>query len=449
MGADLNSNIDVTVNLSAPAVTTAGFGIPLWAGSVEAGFTERIRKYESNDDAAADDDLSTAAKAGVAAAFSQSPAPSQVAVGKVEADQAKVMTYTFSGTPEVGDKLKITCNDIETEHTADSTTLNDEVGDLRSDLVTALAGEDVTVGGADAVITITADNAGEDFTSSALITLTDDGDLAVAEVETTANRNLTTELDLILQADKTWYGFTIASRAKAELLEAAAWGAANKRLFSGQTSDADVKTSATDDVMSTAKSLSRRHAFITYNATDTEYSDMSWLAKTLCADPDNVTTFWANKILTGVTKSNLTPAERDYILGKNGNVYMDFYGNGATWQGRACDGTPLDVVVTADWLQARLAEAEAQHMSDISNLNLKDPYTDPGITTHEAILMEVLKLGERVGHFTPGSTSVTAPKASAVTTAKKNARELDLTFIAETAGAIEKVTIVGSVVTDL
>lgn len=100
-------------------------------------------------------------------------------------DDTQVVTYTFSGTPAVGNVMDITINGELGTHTADSTVLNDEVGDLRTALDTALAAEAVTVGGATNVITVTADVAGDEFTYEALVTQTGGGSLAVAEVLTT------------------------------------------------------------------------------------------------------------------------------------------------------------------------------------------------------------------------------------------------------------------------
>ena len=81
--------------------------------------------------------------------------------------------------------MSITVNDIVTDYTAVSAVLNDEVGALRSALVTALAAEAVTVSGATNVIIVTADVTGVEFTYDSLITLTGGGTMEVAEVLTT------------------------------------------------------------------------------------------------------------------------------------------------------------------------------------------------------------------------------------------------------------------------
>ena len=444
--ANLNNNITVTVVTDAPPVTRAGFGVPLWAGAVS--FAERLRKYGSSSEAAADTELSTAAKAAVAAAFSQEPAPSQVAVGRVGSDEAQVVTVTVAGTPADGDDFTITINGVEgTTQAVVDDTASDIAADLRSALTTALAAENVTVAGIGAEVTITADTAGEGFdyeaeTNAAAATLT--------AVETNANVSVATELDAILAEDNSFYGLAIESRNQTQIERAAAWAEANKRLFIGQSSDAGVKSASSDiDVASSLKSKSYRHASVLYHSTDSEKADFAWLSKTLAADPDNQTTIWAYKILAGITKGSLTSTERDAVLAKNANLYGDFYGNGATFGGRAADGTPLDVVVTLDWTQSRISEDLAQLQSNLANRNTKIPFTDIGITQVEDTVRAVLLRGEAVGHFTADSTSVTSPKASEVSTADKNDRKLTMSFLAEAAGAIEKFTVNGAVVTSL
>lgn len=105
-----------------------------------------------------------------------------IVLGTITIKRVQVLTLLYSGTPEVGDDMNVTVNGVDTTHTADGTTLNDEVGDLRSALTTDLAAEPVTVGGTAATITITADD-GETFTYAADIVLTATGDLAVADTD--------------------------------------------------------------------------------------------------------------------------------------------------------------------------------------------------------------------------------------------------------------------------
>jgi hypothetical protein len=452
-GATLDYNVDVSVSTSAAPVSAAGFGVPIYAAdaaNLGVGFTERVRFYNETSEAAADSDLSAVELAAVTAAFSQSPRVSTVGVARIEADVAQVYTYTFTGSPEVGDVISITIDGELGTHVVDSTVLNDEVSDLRTALGTALTALDVTVGGADAVITVTADVAGDEFTQSSSIVLNDAGNLAVGAVETAANVSISTELAEVRSESDAWYGLGIFSRVALQIQRAAAWvqGEAGDVLFIGQSADADVLTTADTDIGNTLNQLSYSHTAIIYHATSSQFADMAWLGMKLEADPDQVTTTWKYATLAGVTLGSLTPTERTNALANHCSVYLSFFGNGGTGDGKLVNDIPIDVKITADWTKARIRERVAQKFTDTSNANSKVPYTDPGIGIFVAILESVLKDGENIGHFAIGSTSVTFPLSKDVSTATKASRELTLSFIAVTAGAIESVTITGNVSVD-
>jgi len=97
----------------------------------------------------------------------------------------QLLTLTFSGTPEVGDKMKATINGVDIELVCTSTTLNDEVDDFETAAIAALAAEDITVAGTAPDTTFTGDNYGEEFTYEDVeIELVGTGDLAVSAVLT-------------------------------------------------------------------------------------------------------------------------------------------------------------------------------------------------------------------------------------------------------------------------
>jgi len=94
MPATHNADIQVNVYGETQAIDAQGFGRIVHAtDDVEAGFTDKYRIYESNNDAQSDADLSANAKAAAAAFFSQEQRPPDLAIAKV--------TYE-----SVGDELK-------------------------------------------------------------------------------------------------------------------------------------------------------------------------------------------------------------------------------------------------------------------------------------------------------------------------------------------------------
>jgi len=459
--ANLNSDITVVVSTEAAAVSAANFGIPMYAAdgaSLGAGFTERIRFYNSAAEAAADSDLSAAAKAAVTAAFSVTPHVSTVAVGRVATASfvAQVVTLTFSGTPEVGDHMIVTVNGIEVDYTVASAVLNTEVDALRAAMVTSLGGEDVTVAGVAPAITITADNAGESFTYDSEIQLVGTGSLDVAEVLTTPNVGVSTDLAAILAASTNWYGFSIWSRDKGDILEAALWCEANYRLFLAQSSDSAVTAYTAGNVLARLKAFSYERTALIWHALDAEYADLAWLSSKLAVDPDSDTTFWRYQTLSGITLDDLTATQISNIRTNNGNVYEEFYGRPVTSKGRTVDGQPIDVLITVDWTRSRMEERIAQALVDASNRGSKIPYTDAGIGTITGIVLGVLEDGVDIGHFTTIDDAAgdrtpwaRSPRASQVPAVDKQNRYIRVTFLAQRGDAIEEGSVSGSVLADV
>lgn len=447
--ADLNANVQVTVTTDAPPVSQAGFGVPLFAAdavSLGGGFVERVRYYSTNDEAQADADLSEAAKNALQSMFSQNPHVDSAAVGRVEADEAQVDTVTFTGTTAVAAEVfTITINGTDYTFPAVG-------GETPAALATALAplvDADPDVSAVDSgggVVTITADVAGDSFTTAVS---TDSVGIAMAQATTNENVNIGSELDAIVAESADWYGLCIESRDATHIERAAAWTESAGRFFVAQSSDSDILTAATTDIVSTLAGLSYTRTLVCYHATDTQYEDAALLGLKLAANPDEITTFWKYATLAGISVDDLTATQRDNVIAKGGNVYLTFFGQAAIANGYMVNGNPADLLITLDWVTARIREAIAQRFLSASNANDKIPYTDAGIQIFSAIVRKVLAVGEAIGHFTPDTSEVTAPLASAVTSADKANRILRLSFVTEAAGAIESVRVNGSVVVDL
>lgn len=110
-----------------------------------------------------------------------------IVLGTITIKRVDQATLTYSGTPDIdpGDVATIDYNGVEVvNYTILSATLNDEVAAIRALLDTALAAEPVTVGGSNAVITITADDDATLDAVAADVTVGDGGDMAVAVTAT-------------------------------------------------------------------------------------------------------------------------------------------------------------------------------------------------------------------------------------------------------------------------
>lgn len=455
---NLNNNIIVQVSSSAPPVSTANFGTPLWAAdgaNLAAGFTERIRFYNDASEAAADTDLSATEIAAVGAAFAQNPHVSSVAVGRVDTASfvAQQDDVTYAGTTAVAaDVFNVLIDGRLYSFTAAGS-------ETPSAIVTALqplvdADPRVTAVANGAVLEITAAVAGAGFTTSA--NETGSGNVTSSVATTTPNAGPSADLDAILAESTDWYGLAAYTRDPLLIEDFAGWTEANKRLYIAQTDDANVKSSAADNVLEILGDRSLARTALAWHSANGEYLDMAWLGLKLAADPDSTTTFWRYATLAGITVDDLTATEIAGIRGQNGNVYETFFGSAATDPGVTVDGQSIDLLITRDWTEARMRERIAQRLLDVSNRNSKVPYDDSGIQQIVAIVQGVLEDGVDVGHFQESEDDnenrtprATAPRAAAVPTADKTARLLRVEFIAVAAGAIELVTVTGAVVVDL
>jgi hypothetical protein len=117
-------------------------------------------------------------------------------------------------------------------------------------------------------------------------------------------------------------------------------------------------------------------------------------------------------------------------------------------------GLYLDERLSIDWVQDRTETALANLLLTISNRNQKIPYTDAGFQQIRSEVEKVLQIGLAAGHFVEVrddntnalvSPLVTVPRRRDVTPAQEAAREVPVSFVANLAGAVHRVTVTGFV----
>lgn len=255
------------------------------------------------------------------------------------------------------------------------------------------------------------------------------------------------ELTAIEEGDADWYGLCVVGAkgtGKADQALVSPWVEARRKQYWAQTSDTDVKDGTAGNFAATAQTASYDRTLVMYHDTDTEPAAIAWLGKFLATDPDSGTTIAAWKILAGIpAQTQLSADEITQILTYNANLYSQVKGLGSTQEGKMASGQYADVILTRDWMEARIEEAVAQVLSDYSNRGEKIPYSDAGIATLENTLRTVLKQGARAGHILAETIQINAPLLSEVSAADKTARILRLSFSATLAGAIQSVSWTG------
>src|SRR5690606_22892175 len=154
----------------------------------------------------------------------------------------------------------------------------------------------------------------------------------------------------------------------------------------------------------------------------------AWAAQRLAVNPDVQTTTWKFAQLVGITASSITSTQKAAVLARNANIYLPFFSTSATGDGTAADGTHLDLVLSADWVKARVEEALAQLFINASARGSKIPYPNAGLNTLSAETLKVLDLGVRAGHFVSRTPFVLMPTLASTSGADRANRHVNFTF---------------------
>ena len=448
----IDSIIDIDISLSAPAVSRAGFGTPLiGCHNLPVGFTERIRFYASASDAASDADLTADAKARLTTGFGQSPAPNQIAVGRLDNDQAQIVEFTIT-LAAPGD-WTITINGITETYTSLVTDTVTLVAAALAGLINAnpTLSAIVTATPALGVCSVEADVAGTAFTYSSTAPVGG----TMTEVETQANLSVATSLDEIMAENAAgWYGLCLDTRLTflanndLEIERTAAWTEANRKLFFAQSASADIITSVSTDVASDLKAATYQRTALIYYSDNAENTDIAWLATFLANDFDQTAPTAAYQTLEGIPTQNLGTTAQNNLNGKYANYYTTLKGVGATANGLVAANYDIELIVTADWVEARASESVAQLFLDTANSGTRIYYNELGFQQVAGLVFAVLKNGETIGHFNQETSQVVTPKLSAVSASDRSAGILRMEFGTQYSGKVRQVIIRGTVSAD-
>lgn len=432
----IESIVNVQISLQTQGVTRAGFGIPLILGP-NAGFSG-IRTYSSLTGVAADFATSTDEYKMARAIFSQAPRPTQVKIRDISTPVVQVNTITPDVTVQEVFAYEVTINGELFSFTSDATPTAAEVVTGLIALINA-SSQPVTASGTTTLI-LTSDSAGLGFTVAVGARL--------ANVPTTPNVGISTDILAAVQEDANWYALLTTNHDDVTIKDAAATIEALRKIYLVRDDSSDIKTAVTTDILSFLKNKTYLRTGILWSGTPNDMGDAAWEGRVLPLDPGSET--WAFKTLAGVTVDSLTDSEQNFLDGKNGNYYIQVAGINITKNGKMAGGEYIDVVRFRDWLQARIEE---DVFAILANSD-KVPYTDGGIAIIESALRKVLREGQQVGGIIPDFVNdsnvlvpgftVTVPSAADISDSDKASRTLrDVEFTAQLAGAIHAVEIFG------
>ena len=438
----LQDIVNVSISLQTTSVSRAGFGTPIFIGA-HRWFTERVRAYTSIEAAAEDLPDGSEELAAVTSAFSQDVAPSVVKVGRRDVD---LLTYTPDAVTAVGQVYAITVvgtDSVAVNASFTTTTGSETATDIVTALTAALSGVvGVTVGGT-TTLTLAEATPGTPFAVTSFDRLTQ----AVTVTETAGE-----VLTAIEEIDNDFYFIAAHDHTEAFVLAMAVAVEARTKIYFVSTDEAGALTAPSEPATDILGKLAENNYFRTsgwfHQDADSTFPEMAFISVVAPFNPG--TKVWANNRVAGVAASQdatgkkLTFTQRNNLNERNANWVEDVGGIDITRIGKVAANEWIDAIRNRDFLEARLTEG-------LQNLLINQPvipYTDSGISTVRNTVTSVLNRSVSTA-TTPSILQennpyiTNFPRAADVPFAEKQLRELNASFTAFLAGAIQITNITG------
>lgn len=236
-----------------------------------------------------------------------------------------------------------------------------------------------------------------------------------------------------------FYGLLIDGFSEAEINLAAAFAESNRKIHLALSPDDAIVTDTSSPTDVATDQLARNRTGVAFTRNMTGEQHASLLGLMLGKTPGSAT--WRHKRLAGVTADVLTATEESVRDGKNAMSYTSKRSIGLTDSGRAGSGRPFDITHGVDQLQS---DIETSVLLVFAN-NDKVPFNQTGLAQIKASVEGPLAAAQAAGLLEPG-WFVQMPELADISDADKAGRTLpDVTFSAVFTGAIESVTIAGTI----
>ena len=280
--------------------------------------------------------------------------------------------------------------------------------------------------------------------------------------DVTTDPGITADLAAILAANPlSFYGVSLDSNSKAEILAAMAWveatGQGGKTGWFNNSDWQDAQTLATaTDVFTTAQLSGYNKSFLVYSGQEVlAYSGVSAMGYALAQNAGSYTL--ADKQLPGVLADTDTTLPLTNALalntmstanpgtgGKNGNYYAFGQGLSTLWPGTTPGGRFMDYTIWLDWISVQIQASVYAAKAGPPKL----PYDDNGIGVIGDAIRNPLKLAATPAYnaVDPTTIVVNVPAASAVAATTRANRDLpSCSFSCRYLGAIQTVEVTGVV----
>lgn len=321
-------------------------------------------------------------------------------------------TYTLTVSTSTGQKtyVHVASSQTPTVVAAAMKVLYDlDPSDLTTTTATVLAG----------VLTLTAATSGVPYSATIASPNSD-----ATSVVFISNRDAGDDVQRAFDLNKNWYMLLPGSHIKNELLAMSETieGLPQGRAMMLQTSDADVRTSATDDLLSTLTTLQRERTNSVEHPTDAEGVHTGWAGYYLTFPVGKITP--KGRTVTGIVgQTFISAAEAKFIADKNGSYLELFPARGDSimlGSGFSATGRPIEVIRILDKVtdDINVAVFDAVVTPDIVF------YSDEGIKVGTAAIENEFNNAVDAGYGAPGSLVLIPPKIEDATAIQQQEGEL-------------------------
>ncbi len=429
----LDTIVNVTVTRKTQVPSAKGFSTPLLLG-YHTRWVQRVKAYSSPDEMITDGfALTDKLYKDAVALCSQTGRPSTFKIGRRQTGTTQVIDITPVDLTQ-GKTNSIKWND-------QTFTYVNAASETAAGVVAGLFAASSGITGATRVnnttkLTITSSTAGK--VNSVEVSTT----MELKDVST--DPGIAADLTACYAEDSDWYALTIDSTSEAEVNAASTWANAKTVLFLHSSSDTDVtKSIVTTDIASDLVAASATRSPGIWRRKLGGSTPAAWIGRCITKNPGTVN--WAFKDLTGEAVDVLSTTEETTIESKRFSHYQKTGGVNVTYDAKTPkSGEYIDLIVSTDWLKARVQESAFGALA----VNDVVPYTDQGIEVIRLAVYNVLLQASSTNFpiLDRNSISVTAPTLAETTDADRAARTLpNVKFQGRFQGALNKVVISGDI----
>jgi len=465
MSLDTVANITITANTQTPS--QRGFGTPLIMAYHTVRPSQRVLTYTSLASMVTDG-FSVYSGAYLAAVKikAQNPSPPAWKIGRRATPYVQQVTFDVVSTEEGsarGFTVRHPTTGVETaiSYTVPAGATGGSIAHAIADLLCSDGPTGPTgpvgptgIGGATGPYGVVANSVGAKVTitttgggtgpAAGLLADISHWDEGLSLTNITLDSGIAADIAACAAEDPDFYGICLDSNGAAEVRAAAATCETMLCLLAVDTSDSGCFGTGTSDVGSLLKASAYARTVPFFNGRRLlHYSGAAALGVCLPQVPGS----WSlcHKQLRGVEQDSFTARSslaQARLKLRSLNTYYAIGGIGDVLFGTSASGEFADNTVFLDWVRVRMQERMVFALQAVR----KNPYTDVGIASITNEVYAVLNAGVAAGGFTPGTPSVTAPKAAAVSPVDKANRLLpDVAFTAQLAGAIHTINVTGTV----